>query len=108
MIRLDVCSKRHSTYRCLPDVAKVEALIKSGKSLEFSYNPHSRDELIRIYAMMTEADDYEWLIPQRPDTPKSEPQPADAIQDVPDVPMVQGTEDPYYDEEEQEIARLKA
>eukprot|EP00971_Amphidinium_carterae_P155170 3077060-Amphidinium_carterae.1 len=58
--------------------------------------------------MMTEAVEYEWLVPQRPGTPKAGPRPVAAIQDVPDVPMVQEAEDPYYDEEEQEISRLRA
>eukprot|EP00971_Amphidinium_carterae_P294225 5841996-Amphidinium_carterae.1 len=69
MIKVDVCPQRFSTYRCLPEVAKVDQLINSGKPLEFSYSPHHREELLRIYTMMTDAPAYEWLVPGHPGTP---------------------------------------
>eukprot|EP00971_Amphidinium_carterae_P293165 5820553-Amphidinium_carterae.2 len=48
LIQINVCTQRAATYKCLPDLRKVEQLLKGSESLEFSYNPHEREELLRI------------------------------------------------------------
>eukprot|EP00971_Amphidinium_carterae_P009750 192245-Amphidinium_carterae.1 len=57
--------------------------------------------------MMTEATAYEWLVPGHPGTPTAGSKPAEVAPDALDVPMVPEVEDPYFDEDEQEIERLQ-
>eukprot|EP00971_Amphidinium_carterae_P085697 1695826-Amphidinium_carterae.1 len=97
----------NGAYRSyLPEAQKVDQLLAGTHSLEFSYSPHNREELLRIYGMLTEATAFEWLVPGTPDTPNKGSQQAGA-DPAADAPMVPEVEDPYFDEEEEEISRLK-
>eukprot|EP00971_Amphidinium_carterae_P239779 4760121-Amphidinium_carterae.1 len=78
LIKVNVCTQRASTYRCLPEAQKADQLLKGSEPLEFSCNPHDREELLHIYSMMTDASAYEWLVEGSPNTPKNAPQPAAA------------------------------
>eukprot|EP00971_Amphidinium_carterae_P240445 4773285-Amphidinium_carterae.1 len=76
--------------------------------LEFSYNPHNRDELLRVANWIQEAHSLEWLIEGAPKTPQGSAEknvPSDPGMAESDVPMV--PEDPYFDEDEGEINKLE-
>eukprot|EP00971_Amphidinium_carterae_P349610 6491106-Amphidinium_carterae.1 len=73
-----------------------------------SYNPHEREELLRMVNMINDFSALEWLVDGGPQTPKSASEhndaetPGMASGDINMAPV-----DPYFDDDEEEITRLK-
>eukprot|EP00971_Amphidinium_carterae_P085340 1688247-Amphidinium_carterae.3 len=77
-------------------------------ALEFSLNPHDRDNLFRVATWVQEADGVEWLTsgPRASDAPRAEETPAASVPGTDNQDDTMGTENPHGDEKEN-ISKLE-